>query len=203
MSVETISFLQTRVTALESENASLKAENKDRRLKYKGASTELEDLKKQLGTLTAERDQLKARADAGPKELNDKIASLESSLRARDHRDAFASVKEFEVTGKDGKPVKYKLRDGVTADAVMKQLDHKAEGETPKAEAIKARLGEALQTHSFLFAEAAAPDGAQRPFTLPSREAGPGGGKGPDSPTVTAAQGGKVAYTAAQVSGRI
>src|SRR4051812_46357717 len=101
----TSAFLQKRLTELESENASLKAENKDRRIKAKKGEGELESLRKQLGDLTTERDTFKAKAEAAPNELQAKVDQLEGTLRSRDHRDAFAAVKEFD--GPDGK--KYTL----------------------------------------------------------------------------------------------
>ncbi len=204
MSDVLIANLQKRLEELTTENASLKSENKDRRVKTRKATEELDQLKKDMGTLTTERDTLKTSAEAKPGELQARIGELEGQIRTRDHRDAFGAVKEFEVS-KDGKPTKYTLRDGVNVDSLWKQLDYKAEGETPDAKAISERLGQAVMAHPFLFSEVAAtaPGGATRPTLIASREAGPGGGKGTESPTVTAASRTMAASTVNSIPGRI
>jgi hypothetical protein len=199
----TADFMQRRLADLERENATLKMENKDRRIKYKKASEELEQLKGQVGTLTTERDTYKDKAEQLPQDLTGKIADLEGQIRSRDHRDAFASVGEFEVPGEDGKARKYRLADGVKPDAVWQLSGYKAEGATPDAKAVSAKYGEVLQAHPFLFAEVSdAPGGATRPIAVQAREGGPGAGKGTNSPTVTAAAGGKVVTTAPAIPGR-
>lgn len=189
MSDAALAALQSRVEALTAENTSLKAENKDRRIKFKKLSEEMEPLRKQVADLATERDTFKSRAEAGPRELSEKIASLEGTLRSRDHRDAFASVGEFEAPGKDGKTAKYKLADGVKPESVWQLTQYKAEGETPDAKVVSAKYAEALQSHPYLFAEATAPapGGATRPITVPARESGPGGGRGTSLTTTTAA----------------
>ncbi len=205
MSDVLIANLQKRLEELTTENASLKAENKDRRVKTRKATEELDQLKKDLGTLTTERDTLKTSAEAKPGELQAKIGELEGQIRTRDHRDAFASVGEFAVVGTDGKSRNMKLADGVKIDAVWQLTQYKAEGETPDAKAISERLGQAVTAHPFLFSEVAAPGpgGPTRPITLNARESGPGGGKGTESPTVTAASRTMAASTVNSIPGRI
>lgn len=181
MSDALIQSLQSRINELQTENATIKAEAKDRRLKGRALSTEMETLRKQVTDLTAERDQVRQKAEAGPTEFTARIAELEGQLRTRDHRDAFAGVREFEVAGADGKPARYTLADGVKIDAVWQLSGYKPEGETPDGKAVSGRFAEALSAHPFLFKPATvetttpAPGGATRPITLSGREAGPGG----------------------------
>lgn len=198
MSETLIASLQKRIDELTGENASLKAENKDRRIKAKKGSEELDDLRKQVETLAAERDTFKTKAEASPGEHAAKIAELEGQIRQRDHRDAFSSVKEFESGGK-----KYTLHPKASIDAVWKQIGYTPEGETPDGKAVAEQFGRALEAHPYLFAEADAAGAAQRPTTVQSREAGPGAGKGSSSATVTAAAGSQVVSTAGGIPGRI
>lgn len=181
MSDVLITSLQQRINELQTENATIKAEAKDRRLKAKGLTGELETLRKQVTDLTAERDQVRQKAEAGPTEFTARIAELEGQLRTRDHRDAFSGVKDFETVGPDGKPAKYRLNDGVKPEAIWQLTGYKAEGETPDAATVTTRYAEALQAHPYLFAAASpetgttAPGGATRPITVQPRESGPGG----------------------------
>ncbi len=206
MSDATETLLQKRVEELTSENTSLKSENKDRRIKGRTHATELDTLRAQVVTLTTERDALRTKAEAGPTEKDATIADLTGQIRSRDHRDAFASVDSFEgaVDPKTGKAPKHKLADGVTIDALWQLTGYKAEGETPKAEAVTKKLGEAVTAHPFLFVAAdPAADAATRPIVVPKREAGPGGGTVPTSATLLAAGASKAGSPAGFIPGRI
>jgi hypothetical protein len=199
MSEVLIASLQKRIEELTGEVASLKGESKDRRIKGKVLATELEQARAEAARLATERDGYKVKAESGPAEFLGKIAELEGKLTARDHRDAFARVREF--AGPDGK--KYQLREGVDVDALWQLTGYKAEGQAPDAQAISARLGEAAKAHPYLFEVAApAPGGATRPHASPGREAGPGVGK-PGSPTLTSSGGGQRSPRDGMVPGRI
>lgn len=193
MSEVSIENLQEQVRALSAENSSLRAENADRREKGQAVKRELADLKDEYATIAKQRDEFRARAEAGPVELEGKIAELEGTLRARDHRDAFAAVREF--VGPDGK--KYNLAPKVTTEAVWSQLGYKPEGEKPDGQAIAARYGKALESHPYLFAEVSA-----RPTPGTGQVAGPGGGK-PGSSTLNSASGGQRSPRDGMVPGRI
>lgn len=184
--------LSRRIEELSAENASLKSENKDRRLKARTQEADLAPLRAQVAALTTERDALSKAATAGPTEKDATIADLTSKLTSRDHRDAFAAVGTFDgpVDPKTGKAPKYKLADGVKIDALWQLTDYKAEGATPDAKAVATKLGEAQSAHPFLFTPAEpAPGGAQRPIVVTSREAGPGGGSGTSSTVASALTG--------------
>jgi hypothetical protein len=181
--------LAKRVEELSAENASLKAENRDRRIRNKAATTELEDLRAQVKLVETERDGFKTTATALPGEKDATIASLTGKLLARDHRDAFAAVKDFDgvVDPKTGKTPKYKLADGVTIDALWQLSQYKAEGATPDAQAVTTKLGEAAKAHPFLFATVdTAADAAARSIAVSAREGGPGVDKGASSATLLA-----------------
>jgi TolA-binding protein len=195
MSDALIHSLQKRIDDLTGENASLKSENISRRKALKETKSAFEKLQAEHGQATKERDDYKGKAEAGPTELTSKIADLEGKLRSRDHRDAFSAVKDFEVLGQDGNPSKFKLREGVTIEALMKLTDYKAEGETPDAKAVTTRLGDAMKANPGLFEAAGetpthAPGGASR-YPVGPREAGPvgSGARANDTPPARDADG--------------
>jgi FtsZ-binding cell division protein ZapB len=191
MSDTALAALQTRIDQLTTDNTNLKAEAKDRRHKGAELKKQNEKLTKDLETITVERDDLKVSATKGPKELNDKIADLEGKLRSRDHRDAFAKVKEFKVKGEgegdDAKEVVYTLNEGVDIPAVWKHLEYKAEGDAPDEAKITGLLAGAIKTSSFLFKpKGDAPESeagaSKNPITTQRREPGPGSGTQPNKP---------------------
>lgn len=196
MSEVLIASLQKRIEELTGELAGVKAASKERQQKGKVAAAELERLRAESAALATERDTYRARAEAGPVELNAKVAELEGMLRARDHRDAFAKVKEF--TSPDGK--KYQFREGVDVESLWQLTGYRAEGATPDAQAITAKLGEAATAHPFLFAEVAPTP--TRPHAGPVLTAGPGVGK-PGSATLNSASGGQRSPRDGMVPGRI
>ena len=176
MSEALISSLQAEINRLNAKNAELASEAKDRRIKSKSLQTELDATKSQLAAISTEHETLKSKASAAPAEKDATIAELQGKLLARDHRDAFAGTKEFELAGADGKATKYKLADGVTVDAVWQLSGYKAEGATPDAKVISEHLGRAQAAHPFLFSEVADPAAAAatQPSALPRRDGGVG-----------------------------
>jgi hypothetical protein len=199
--------LAKRNEELSAENSSLKAENKDRRVKSRDGRAELEKLRAQLVTVTTERDTFKTKAEAGPNEQAATIADLTAKLTSRDHRDAFASVKDFDgVVGADGKTPKYRLADGVSVETIHKLTDYKAEGVTPTAQIVATKLQEAQRAFPLLFAPVdTAAGAATRPIVVAARESGPGVGRGNDTSTVSAAavRSGTIPVVAGGVIGRI
>jgi hypothetical protein len=199
--------LAKRIEELSAENASLKSENKDRRIRNKAAATELETLRTKLATVSADFDAVKKTATALPAEKDATIADLTGKLRSRDHRDAFAAVGTFDgpVDPKTGKAPKHKLADGVSIDAVWQLAGYKPDGETPSAQTVAARLGEAAKAHPFLFATVdTAADAAARSITVTAREGGPGVDKGSSSAALLASSTASAVRPAqAQVDGRI
>ena len=182
MSEALIASLQKRIDDLSTENTNLKSEAKDRRIANGKLKKDLETATKSNETLTKERDDLKTAAASGPKDLTDKIASLKGELLSRDHKAAFAGVKQFNVKGEDGKETAYTLNDGVTVDALWKHLDYKPEGDKPDEAAISGLLGGAVKSANYLFKPAAADaatseaGASQQPNPMARREPGPGSG---------------------------
>lgn len=181
MSDAALSALQRRVDELVSENATLKSEAKTRRHKSNKLQDEVDRLTKELGTVTAERDGLKTKVDAKPGELQAEIDRLQGELLSRDHRDAFAGVREFTVKDKDGKDAKYTLNDGVAVEDLWTTLKYKAEGDKPDAAKITGLLQQAAASKPYLFKPAGEapksdPGGSQQPSTTARREPGPGSG---------------------------
>lgn len=98
------------IKSLNSELSRLKAEAKERRIKGKRSAEELEQLRKQVAELTAERDGLRTRLEASPGEQAAKIADLEKQIKVRDVRDRFG-------------PVASQLADKVTLEHLFKLND--------------------------------------------------------------------------------
>lgn len=155
MSEETIKLLNRRIEEQAAQIATLGAEAKDRRIKGKRLTDELEKLKAEHILTAKERDDFRAKAEASPGEHAATIKDLQSKLRARGVADKFADhAKE--------------LADGVTLDKLFK-----AAGFDPTSEeaekADPAELVKGLKTSDpYLFkpagsTPAAAPGGAQRP----------------------------------------
>ncbi len=199
--------LSKRNEELSAENASLKAENKDRRVRNQKATAELEALRSEIKTIAAERDKYQQVATAAPGEKDAQIADLAAKLTARDHRDAFAAVREWDgpLDPATGKAPKHRLAEGVTTDTLWRLTDYKAEGAMPDAKAITTILEKAVQAFPFMLATAETPaDAGTRPVTVSARENGPGPGRGSTSQTVTASSTASAVRPAtAQVEGRI
>jgi hypothetical protein len=87
-----ISSLQKRIDDLTTDNATIRAEAKNRRLKGKTLSEELDAARAQIVTLTSERDGLMTAAKAQPHELQAQVDEYRAKLRDRDHRDKFKQL---------------------------------------------------------------------------------------------------------------
>jgi hypothetical protein len=198
--------LAKRIEELSAENASLKSENKDRRIRNKAAATELETLRAKVVTLTTDRDGLQKTATALPAEKDATIADLTGRLRSRDHRDAFAAARPIDVpTGDKGLTTKYGLAKGVKIEDLWQLTAYKVDGETPSAETVAKVLGEAVKSHGYLFAPVdTAADAASRSIVVSAREGGPGADKGSTSAALQASSTGSAVRPArATVEGRI
>ena len=167
MSEALISSLQKRVDQLTDENASLKSEAKDRRLKAKALQTQLDEVKGQITTLTTDRDGLKAKADAKPGELQAELDRLKGEIRTRDHRDVFTRL------AKDS---------GVTQPKALEDLwslsGYKAESDTADEKQITAVITSALQGRDWLKA-APLVDTSKTKVADAATPPGPGQGRGP------------------------
>jgi hypothetical protein len=176
-----------RIEELVSENTALKTENKGRRIKTRDGDAALVALRAEFVALTTAHEALKTSSTALPAEKDAKIAELTGRLTSRDHRDAFAEVASFDGPADDkGVVPKYRLGDGVKLDTIFELVKYKAEGETPTAQAIATKLGEAQRAHPYLFATVdPAADAATQPGTVARREAGPGARTTTTASTVT------------------
>jgi outer membrane murein-binding lipoprotein Lpp len=115
MSDELIKSLNGRIAELENSRATLQAKLKGEQKEHNRLRTELEKsagsaanevgaLRKQVDELTKDRDGWQQKANAAPTEQAARISELETTLRTRDHRDAFK-----DAIGKD-------LADGFTVE---------------------------------------------------------------------------------------
>lgn len=151
-----IETLQAQIRELTEKNAALGKEQKDRRHANKALQEELDAARKQVDTLTTERDQWKQKAEAKPGELGERIQELEGKLKARDVEDKFAPVAKQLADGITLKQL-FKLNDFDVAGADLETLDVEAtvkawreaapalfrSGETPNAApggAVRSRL---------------------------------------------------------------
>ena len=166
MSDELIRSLNARITELTNDNASLRAEAKDRRIKAKTVTAERDELKAQLGTLTTDRDTWKGKAEAAPGDKDRRIAELEGTIRTRDHKDAFNRL------AKDA---------GVRTDAVddlWNLSGYKADTDQVDEARINQLIGEARTGRAYLFSTAGETPAAgsgepKKPLSPP-----PGSGRG-------------------------
>ena len=167
MSDALISSLQKRVDELTSENASLKTEAKQRRLKAKSLAEENDQFRSLLEEVQTDRDGLKAKADAKPGELQAELDRLKGEIRTRDHRDVFTRL------AKDS---------GVTQPKALEDLwslsGYKAETDTPDDKSITAAISTALQGRDWL-KTAPPPDGGKTKVADATTLPGPGQGRGP------------------------
>lgn len=141
MSDTAIAALNNRIEALTRELSDARSEAKQRRLASKKLTTELEQLRSQVTTLTRERDDFKTKAETNPTELQKKLDDALGTIRNRNHRDALAKLYE----DKD-----LDLSKSVPIDSLLKLLDYKAEGDAPDLAAVKAKVKEAQAAHPFL-----------------------------------------------------
>lgn len=167
-------YLQRRVAELERKHVQLKAALKSERettraireklgVQSIGEATaklaEILEDQDDYETVLGENDRLKGLLGT-PDEKDQRIADLTSKLTARDHRDAFASVK---------------LAQGASVEDLWNKLGYQAEGDAPTAEKVAELLGTAREKAPFLFAPDEAESSNSQAVTPPS---GPGGSRG-------------------------
>jgi FtsZ-binding cell division protein ZapB len=191
MSDALIGSLQKRIDELTGENATLKSEAKDRRIAGKKLKEQLDALQKEHEKAVQERDGFKAKAEAAPGEKDAEIGRLQGEIRTRDHKDAFAGVKELKIKAKDekGQDIEdtYTFNDGVKVEDVWGKAGYAPEGDVPDAAKITELYGKAREAAPYLFAKKAADaatHGSGDP-TNPGRTSavrqGPGAGRGIDT----------------------
>jgi hypothetical protein len=140
MSESLINSLNERLSRLERENAELRSEAKKYRQAKSKVGTEAETLRKQVEDLARERDTFKAKAEAMPSDQAKRINELESSIRQRDHKDAFGSV----LSGK--------LADKVTIDDVWQKIGYEPGETVPPADQLAGLVSKARDAAPYLFA---------------------------------------------------
>jgi len=177
-----IASLQKRIDELTGENATIRAEAKNRRLKGKTLQEEVDGLKAQVTTLTTERDNLKTVATAQPSELQAEVDSLRAKLRDRDHRDKFKELAKAQG-----------VTDPKAQDDLWSLSGYKAETDQIDETKITAAITSSLAGRDWLKA-APAPDGANgsaagaatqtaQAAAQATRPAGPGVTRGAGSST--------------------
>jgi hypothetical protein len=166
MSDELIRSLNSRITELTNENASLRAEAKDRRIKARTVTAERDELKTQLGTLTTERDTWKGKAEAAPGDKDRRIAELEGTIRTRDHKEAFHRLAK--AAG---------VREEALAD-LWSLSDYKADTDTVDEARINQLIGEARTGRPYLFSTAGETPAADSRESKKPLSPPPGSGRG-------------------------
>jgi len=148
-----IETLQAQIRELTEKNAALSKEQKDRRHANKALQEELDAARKQVETLTTDRDQWKNKAEARPGELGERIQELEGKLKARAIEDKFA-------------PIAKQLADGLTLQQLFKLNDFDAQGADLESLDVEATVKAWREATPALFRSGetpnAAPGGATR-----------------------------------------
>ncbi len=147
MSDETIRALNRRVEELTAENATLKSESKDRRIKGKANQERLDKLRKAHDDLVKDRDGWKTKAEASAPELTAKVEELQAIIRAGKHRSAFD--KAAEAAGVEPR----------AALDLWTLSGYKADAEEPDAAAITTAIAAAKESRPYLFRPAAGEGG--------------------------------------------
>lgn len=158
------------LSRLHREIAELRAEAKRYRTGKREAIEQLSAVTKerddalgQVKALTTDRDTWKTKAEASPGEASQEVQRLQAELHTRDHRDAWASVRD-------------ELADKVTVEKVWAEIGYTPGDKIPTAEQIKERVDKARETVPYLFK---VPDGTTTP---PGGASGGQGGGGTPPP---------------------
>jgi FtsZ-binding cell division protein ZapB len=186
MSDDAIRSLNRRIEELMTENASLKAEAKDRRISGKKLKSEVEKLTKECETLAGERDTYKTKAEAKPGELSAKIQELEGFIRTGKHKSEFVeAVKRGGLEGASKQEI----------DDLWTLSGYKPEGDEPDPAKLDALIASQKESRPHLFRKVETADplaGGQPPkpkLTLPiDNSRGGGSGGGPQAFKVSSAQ---------------
>lgn len=158
----------TDVEKLRAKIERLEDENYGYREKLRTAGTEKADLTTRLQAAETERDTLKTTVANLPTEQADEIKRLKGDLQARDHRDAWGTIKG-------------QLNDKVSIEKVWAEIDYKPEGKPPTPEQITEQLGKAREAAPYLFRPADAAETAHGATVTPAESAlppGPGYARG-------------------------
>jgi hypothetical protein len=183
-----IDTLLAQLSRANGESAQRRVQIKELKAQLAKLQSDLEAERAGKGTLQAELDQLKTRANAAPAELQAELDKLRGDLRYRDHKDAIASLYGDAELG---------LNKAVPVEKLMKILDYEAAEANPDLAALKLRIQGIRETDPYLFMSPGtgnAADGSanpQKPAELPpganaSRGASDGNASG--NFTVTRAQ---------------
>jgi uncharacterized protein (DUF3084 family) len=144
-----INTLQTRISQLEGDCATLRAEAKDRRLKARALREENERFASALEQTAQERDQYKQAIEAEPHELQTQVDSLRGQIRDRDHHNRFKTLAQ--AAG---------VHSSKALDDLYQLSGYKPEADEIDETKIQAAIGQALQGRDWLKSSAPAPGGA-------------------------------------------
>jgi predicted nuclease with TOPRIM domain len=146
-----IAALQAQIERLQTENATIRAEAKDRRIKGKALREQNEQYAAALQQVEAERDEYKLAFESEPSELQAQVNEYRGKLRDRDHRDKFKELAQAAgVTEKKALDDLYQLS------------GYKPEADDIDEKKITAAISTALQGRDWLKSPAtgaAAPNG--------------------------------------------
>jgi hypothetical protein len=166
MSDALIASLQSRISELTDQLATVKTEAKTRRKAQAATRTELEAALAQVKELATDRDAWKGKAEAAPGEKDKKIAELEGQILERQHADVFGELKQDKELGLDPR---------MPVTTIMRELGYKPEG-APDRDKLKSLVAEAKPRLGHLFSPAA--DSGNAHATGQAREPGPGAQRG-------------------------
>lgn len=159
------------ITSLNEQLTSARGEAAKYRKGRREALGEVEALRKQVESLTAERDQFKQKAETTPNELQAKVEALTSEIRTRDHRDAFS------------RSVGGRLVDKADVNHVWQALNYQPGEAVPTPEQVEEQLGKAREAAPWLFREGSgvtpqsSPGGTTHGFQVPATQPPPGSGR--------------------------
>lgn len=170
MSEELIRSLNKRIDELQGENAQLRSESKDRRLKTKKLREEQEALQQTVKQLEGERDEWRQKYESSPSELGTRHDELLGKYRTLLHRTAF-----------EQKAAVHKVRPEAV-EALWKLSDYQADSDEVDEARMEQVFAEARQAHKYLFQPdedaTPAPNPAPAPVTKPALVGAVGNGRG-------------------------
>jgi hypothetical protein len=151
-----IQSLNTRISDLTLQVATLSTEAKKRRLELRAEQHAHAETKAAHATLATERDTWKGKAEADPPALQAKLDETLGQLRARDHRDAWREA------------VGAHLNDGATVEDIWAKIQYTPGEKIPTPAEITEQVKAAQSAAPYLFKPGSIPtNGQHRPTAGP------------------------------------
>ncbi len=144
-----IASLNSRISDLTMQVATLSTEAKKRRLELRAEQTAHGTLKTAHAALVTDRDTWKGKAEADPPALQAQLDKAHADLRARDHRDAWKEA------------VGAHLNDGATVEDVWAKLQYTPGEKIPTPAEITEQVKQAQGAAPYLFRPGSIPTNGQ------------------------------------------